>query len=168
VLYPVNGKTPMEHAEAPIGTGSQGLAFGGGQVLVQNMVPREIQAFRLDTKGLFDTGTRLKMSGGPAGMRTAEPERHARESERRRSVPPKLGAAGRISGRRHSPQASVPTCQWFPSHNGAAFVGKSCSFFAAARAQTDQPHDLTCFSLQGTINADTLRHVDPASRMVLA
>jgi hypothetical protein len=36
------------------------------------MVQREIQVFRLDTKGLFDTGHRIKMSGGPAGIRTAE------------------------------------------------------------------------------------------------
>jgi DNA-binding beta-propeller fold protein YncE len=72
VLYQVNGKTLMKYAEAPIGNWSQGVAFGGGQVLVQNMVQREIQVFRLDTKGLFDTGTRLKMSGGPAGIRTAE------------------------------------------------------------------------------------------------
>ena len=41
-------------------------------MLVQNKVEREIQVFRLDNKGLFDTGTRLKMSGGPAGIRTAE------------------------------------------------------------------------------------------------
>ncbi len=72
VLYQVNGKTLMKYAEAPIGNWSQGVAFGGGQVLVQSMVQREIQVFRLDTKGLFDTGTRLKMSGGPAGIRTAE------------------------------------------------------------------------------------------------
>jgi DNA-binding beta-propeller fold protein YncE len=72
VMYQVNGKLLQKFAEAPIGNWSQGIAFGGGQVLVQNMVQREIQVFRLGTSGLFDTGHRIKTDGGPAGIRTAE------------------------------------------------------------------------------------------------
>jgi DNA-binding beta-propeller fold protein YncE len=72
VLYQVNGKMLQKFAEAPIGSWSQGVAFGGGQLLVQNMVQREIQVFQIGTNGLFDTGHRIKVSGGPAGIRTAE------------------------------------------------------------------------------------------------
>ena len=72
VLYQVNGKMLQKFAEAPIGNWSQGVAFGGGQLLVQNMVQREIQVFQIGTNGLFDTGHRIKVSGGPAGIRTAE------------------------------------------------------------------------------------------------
>jgi DNA-binding beta-propeller fold protein YncE len=73
VIFQVNGKRLERFAQAPIGSWSQGIAFGGGQVLVQNMVQQEIQVFRLDKSGLFDTGSRLKMKGGPAGIAFSNP-----------------------------------------------------------------------------------------------
>jgi len=72
VVYQVSGKTLRKFAEAPIGNWSQGIAFAGGHVLVQNMVQKNIHVFRLDAGGLVDTGQRLQMKGGPAGIRTAE------------------------------------------------------------------------------------------------
>jgi DNA-binding beta-propeller fold protein YncE len=73
IIFQVNGKRLERFAQAPIGGWSQGIAFGGGQVLVQNMVQQEIQVFRLDKSGLFDTGSRLKMKGGPAGIAFSNP-----------------------------------------------------------------------------------------------
>ena len=73
IIFQVNGKRLERFGQAPIGGWSQGVAFGGGQVLVQNMVQQEIQVFRLDKSGLFDTGSRLKMKGGPAGIAFSNP-----------------------------------------------------------------------------------------------
>ena len=73
IVFQVNGKRLERFGQAPIGAWSQGIAFGGGQVLVQNMVQQEIQVFRLDKSGLFDTGSRLKMKGGPAGIAFSNP-----------------------------------------------------------------------------------------------
>jgi DNA-binding beta-propeller fold protein YncE len=73
IVFQVNGKRLERFGQAPIGGWSQGIAFGGGQVLVQNMVQQEIQVFRLDKSGLFDTGSRLKMKGGPAGIAFSNP-----------------------------------------------------------------------------------------------
>jgi DNA-binding beta-propeller fold protein YncE len=73
VIFQVNGKRLERFGRAPIGSWSQGIAFGGGQVLVQNMVQQDIQVFRLDKSGLFDTGHRLQMKGGPAGIAFSNP-----------------------------------------------------------------------------------------------
>jgi DNA-binding beta-propeller fold protein YncE len=73
VLFQVNGKRLALYAQAPIGGWSQGVAFGGGHVLVQNMVQQQIQVFRLDKSGLFDTGHKIQMKGGPAGIAFANP-----------------------------------------------------------------------------------------------
>jgi DNA-binding beta-propeller fold protein YncE len=73
VIFQVNGKRLERFGRAPIGAWSQGVAFGGGQVLVQNMVQQNIQVFRLDKSGLFDTGHRLQMKGGPAGIAFSNP-----------------------------------------------------------------------------------------------
>ncbi len=73
IVFQVNGRRLERFGQAPIGSWSQGIAFGGGQVLVQNMVQQEIQVFRLDKSGLFDTGSRLKMKGGPAGIAFSNP-----------------------------------------------------------------------------------------------
>jgi DNA-binding beta-propeller fold protein YncE len=73
IVYQVNGKRLERFAQAPIGAWSQGIAFGGGHLLVQNMVQQDIQVFRLDKSGLFDTGHRLKMKGGPAGIAFSNP-----------------------------------------------------------------------------------------------
>src|SRR5262252_384217 len=72
VIYQVNGKQLQKFGEAPIGNWSQGVVFSGGYVLVQNMVQKNIQVFRLDRSGLIDTGQRIPLKAGPAGIRTAE------------------------------------------------------------------------------------------------
>ena len=73
VMFQVNGKRLERFGQAPIGGWSQGIAFGGGHVLVQNMVQQQIQVFRLDKSGLFDTGHKIQMKGGPAGIAFANP-----------------------------------------------------------------------------------------------
>jgi DNA-binding beta-propeller fold protein YncE len=73
LIFQVNGKRLERFGRAPIGGWSQGIAFGGGQVLVQNMVQQQIQVFKLDKSGLFDTGHRLQMKGGPAGIAFSNP-----------------------------------------------------------------------------------------------
>jgi DNA-binding beta-propeller fold protein YncE len=73
VLFQVNGKRLERFGQAPIGGWSQGVAFGGGHVLVQNMVQEQIQVFRLDKSGLFDTGHKIQLKGGPAGIAFANP-----------------------------------------------------------------------------------------------
>lgn len=63
--------TPL--AEARIGHWCEGLAWSRNQrtVLVQCMVEKEIEVFRFDGARLTAAGT-IKVSGGPAGIRTAE------------------------------------------------------------------------------------------------
>jgi DNA-binding beta-propeller fold protein YncE len=73
VIFQVNGSRLERFGRAPIGGWSQGIAFGGGQLLVQNMVQQQIQVFKLDKSGLFDTGHRLQMKGGPAGIAFSNP-----------------------------------------------------------------------------------------------
>ena len=60
-------------AEAPIGHWSQGAAFSpdGKTILAGNMVEKEIQVFSWGGSTLREVG-RLKVSGGPAAVRTAE------------------------------------------------------------------------------------------------
>ncbi len=61
--------------EAPVGTWSQGAAFSrdGRTLLVGNMVERDISVLRVaETGRLTDTGTRLRVGGGSAALRTAE------------------------------------------------------------------------------------------------
>jgi len=72
VVYQVNGKQLQKFGEAPIGSWSQGVVFSGGYVLVQNMVQKNIHVFRIDRSGLTDTGQRIQLKAGPAGIRTAE------------------------------------------------------------------------------------------------
>jgi len=74
VLVRVTGKTLSRVADAPIGHWSQGVAFApnGRMILVGNMVERNYSVFEWDGRTLRDTGQRLKMSGGPAGIRTAD------------------------------------------------------------------------------------------------
>jgi len=52
---------------------SQGAAFSpdGKTILVGNMVEKDIQVFSWDGSALKEIG-RLKVSGGPAAVRTAE------------------------------------------------------------------------------------------------
>jgi DNA-binding beta-propeller fold protein YncE len=60
-------------AEAPIGHWSQGAAFSpdGKTILVGNMVEKNVQVFAFDGRALKEVG-RIKVSGGPAAVRTAE------------------------------------------------------------------------------------------------
>ncbi|MBY0331645.1 MAG: YncE family protein [Acetobacteraceae bacterium] len=61
--------------EARVGTWSQGAAFSpdGRTLLVGNMVERDISVLRVAEDGkLTDTGTRLRVGGGSAALRTAE------------------------------------------------------------------------------------------------
>ena len=77
VLYMVTGKTLQKFGELPIGNWSQGVAFApdGLTVLVQNMVQKDIQVFRIDGMRLVDTGQRIPLKGGGAALRTADKPR---------------------------------------------------------------------------------------------
>ena len=73
ILLRIDGPRLVKYAEAPIGTWAQGVAFSrdGRTILVQNMAEKEIQVLKLEGDKLSDTGQRIPMKGGPAGMRTA-------------------------------------------------------------------------------------------------
>jgi len=77
VLYMVAGKTLQKFGELPVGNWSQGVAFApdGLTVLVQNMVQKDIQVFRIDGMRLVDTGQRIALKGGGAAIRTADKPR---------------------------------------------------------------------------------------------
>jgi DNA-binding beta-propeller fold protein YncE len=74
VLYMVVGKTLQKFGELPIGSWSRGVAFApdGLTVLVQNMVQKDIQVFRIDGMRLVDTGQRIALKGGGAALRSAD------------------------------------------------------------------------------------------------
>jgi hypothetical protein len=74
VIVRVTGKTLARVAEAPIGHWSQGVAWSpdGKTLLVGNMVEKDYWVFTWDGSTLKDTGHRVKVNGGPAGIRTAE------------------------------------------------------------------------------------------------
>jgi DNA-binding beta-propeller fold protein YncE len=74
VIVRVAGKRLARVTEAPIGHWSQGVAFtpDGKTLLVGNMVEKEYWVFQWDGQTLRDTGQRIKVNGGPAGIRTAE------------------------------------------------------------------------------------------------
>jgi len=73
VVFAVDGKKLSKAGEADIGNWSQGVAFSpdGRTLLVQNMVQKDIQVFEMGAFGLRDTGQRIQVKGGPAGIRTA-------------------------------------------------------------------------------------------------
>lgn len=73
VLFKLDGTKLSKITEAPIGQWSQGVAFSadGKTILVQNMVEKDIQAFRLDGDKLQEIA-RLKLKGGGAAIRTAQ------------------------------------------------------------------------------------------------
>jgi DNA-binding beta-propeller fold protein YncE len=74
LLYRVDGMKLTRLAEAAIGHWSQGVAFSADSrtILVQNMVEKEIWVFQWDGATLKDSGHRIKVKGGPAGIRTAD------------------------------------------------------------------------------------------------
>ena len=73
VLVRIDGKRLAKVAEAPIGGWSQGIAFSrdGKTILVQNMIEKDIQVFRLEGDRLTDTGQRIKLNGGGAAIQTS-------------------------------------------------------------------------------------------------
>src|SRR5256885_5782038 len=74
VLVRVSGKTLSRVAEAPIGHWSQGVAWApdGKTLLVGNMVEKDYWVFSWDGTSLKDTGQRVKVNGGPVGIRIAD------------------------------------------------------------------------------------------------
>lgn len=74
VILRVIGASLHRVAEAPIGHWSQGAAFSadGSLVLVGNMVEKDVWVFEFSGASLTDTGTRIKVKGGPAAIRTVE------------------------------------------------------------------------------------------------
>ncbi len=73
-IFRVAGHGLTHVADAPVGHWCQGAAWSkdAKTVLVQCMVEKEIYAFSFDGKALQKT-TAIKVNGGPAGIRTAEP-----------------------------------------------------------------------------------------------
>ena len=62
-------------SEVKIGAVSQGIAFSrnGRKILVQNLAEKEIQVLDNSSGRLTDANQTIKVTGGPAGLRTAEP-----------------------------------------------------------------------------------------------
>ena len=74
VMVRVTGTMLSRVAEGRIGRWSQGAAFApdGKTILVGNMIEKDYWVLQWDGSTLRDTGQRVKMSGGPAAIRTAE------------------------------------------------------------------------------------------------
>ena len=73
VLLGVSGGRLVKLSEERIGRWSQGAAFSADSntLLVQNMVEKDVQVFKIELDQLRDTWHRIKLSGGGAGMGTA-------------------------------------------------------------------------------------------------
>ena len=73
VLFNVEGKKLTPAGEADTGSWSQGAAFSpdGRKLLVQNMVQKNISVYDVGSSSVRDTGQRIPLGGGPAGIRTA-------------------------------------------------------------------------------------------------
>jgi hypothetical protein len=73
-VFSLKGNELVPLTEAKVGHWCQGLAWSKGNrtLLVQCMVQKEIMAFSFDGKELKPAGS-IKLSAGPAGIRTAEP-----------------------------------------------------------------------------------------------
>lgn len=73
LLYSVQGTKLTRVAEAPTGRNTQGVTFtpDGQYLYVQNYVEQELAVFRVTGAALEDTGTRIKVKGHPASIRTA-------------------------------------------------------------------------------------------------
>lgn len=75
-LYKINGRTLTQSGEVPVGKWCQGLAWSKNArtLLTQCMVEQEITVIKVSTSSsgaLAKSGT-IKMTGGPAGIRTAD------------------------------------------------------------------------------------------------
>jgi DNA-binding beta-propeller fold protein YncE len=75
VAVKIEGKTLKKASEVDIGRWCQGAVFSADskQVLVGCMVEQDVEVFEWNGSALKDTGTRIKLNGGPAAIRTAEP-----------------------------------------------------------------------------------------------
>ncbi len=73
VLLGISGGKLVKLSEERTGRWSQGSAFSADSntLLVQNMVERDIQVYRIELDQLRDTYHRIKLSGGGAAMGTA-------------------------------------------------------------------------------------------------
>jgi DNA-binding beta-propeller fold protein YncE len=73
VMFNVNGKKLSPAGEADIGNWSQGAAFSadGRTLLVQNMVQKNIFVFEVGASSIHNTGQRIPLKGGAAGIRTS-------------------------------------------------------------------------------------------------
>lgn len=73
VLLGISNGRLVKLSEERIGRWSQGSAFSPDSsiLLVQNMVEKDIQVFRIELDQLRDTLHRIKLSGGGAGLGTA-------------------------------------------------------------------------------------------------
>jgi DNA-binding beta-propeller fold protein YncE len=73
VLLGINGGRLVKLSEERIGRWSQGAVFtpDSGTLLVQNMVEKDIQVFKIELDQLRDTFHRIKLSGGGAGLGSA-------------------------------------------------------------------------------------------------
>jgi len=73
VVFRINGMNLSRAADASIGKLSQGVIWSrdGKTLLAQNFVEHTLSILKFDGKNLFVTGE-IKVSGRPAGLRTAE------------------------------------------------------------------------------------------------
>jgi DNA-binding beta-propeller fold protein YncE len=73
VLLGISGGKLVKLSEERTGRWSQGSAFtpDSSTLLVQNMVEKDIQVYRIELDQLRDTFHRIKLSGGGAGLGTA-------------------------------------------------------------------------------------------------
>jgi DNA-binding beta-propeller fold protein YncE len=73
VVFRINRTNLSRVADVNIGKLSQGVVWSrdGKTLLAQNFIDRTISILKFDGKNLFVTGE-IKVSGGPAGLRTAE------------------------------------------------------------------------------------------------
>lgn len=72
-MYKVEKTRLSKVAEATIGHWSQGIAFSadGRTIVTQNMVEKNLMVFRWENGKLTDTGQRIAVNGGAAGIRAA-------------------------------------------------------------------------------------------------
>jgi DNA-binding beta-propeller fold protein YncE len=73
VLLGISGGRLVKLSEERVGRWSQGAAFSSASnmVIVQNMVEKDIQVFRIELDQLRDSGHRIKLPGGGAAIGTA-------------------------------------------------------------------------------------------------
>ena len=74
LVYKVDKTKLTRVAEAKLGHWTQGIAFSadGQYIVTQNMVEKNLMVFRFEGGKLTDTGQKIPVKGGPAGIRTAQ------------------------------------------------------------------------------------------------